>query len=76
VGGDEQRVAVITGGSRGIGAGLVEAYRRAGWAVVTNALTTESTDDAEVLAVDGDISEPSTTGLSPARWSGLDASTR
>jgi NAD(P)-dependent dehydrogenase (short-subunit alcohol dehydrogenase family) len=60
VGGDEQRVAVITGGSRGIGAGLVEAYRRAGWAVVANALTIEATDDADVLAVAGDVSEPST----------------
>jgi NAD(P)-dependent dehydrogenase (short-subunit alcohol dehydrogenase family) len=60
VGADEQRVAVITGGSRGIGAGLVEAYRRAGWAVVANALTIEATDDADVLAVAGDVSEPST----------------
>ena len=60
MGGHEQRVAVITGGSRGIGAGLVEAYRRAGWAVVANALTIEATDDADVLAVAGDVSEPST----------------
>ncbi len=60
MGGDAQRVAVITGGSRGIGAGLVEAYRRAGWAVVANALTIEPTDDAEVLAVDGDVAESST----------------
>jgi NAD(P)-dependent dehydrogenase (short-subunit alcohol dehydrogenase family) len=60
VGDDEQRVAVITGGSRGIGAGLVDAYRRAGWAVVANAVTIEPTDDAEVLAVEGDVAEPST----------------
>jgi NAD(P)-dependent dehydrogenase (short-subunit alcohol dehydrogenase family) len=32
------RVAVITGGSQGIGAGLVAEYRRRGWAVVANAL--------------------------------------
>ena len=60
MGDNNQRVAVITGGSRGIGAGLVEAYRRAGWAVVANAVTIEPTDDAEILAVAGDVAEPST----------------
>ena len=35
----EQKVAIITGGSRGIGAGIVAGYRREGWAVVVNALT-------------------------------------
>ena len=32
--GTAQRVAVITGGSQGIGAGLVAGYRQRGWAVV------------------------------------------
>jgi NAD(P)-dependent dehydrogenase (short-subunit alcohol dehydrogenase family) len=31
---EPKKVAIITGASRGIGAGLVEAYRRAGYAVV------------------------------------------
>jgi NAD(P)-dependent dehydrogenase (short-subunit alcohol dehydrogenase family) len=31
-----QRVAIITGGSQGIGAGLVAAYRPRDWAVVAN----------------------------------------
>jgi NAD(P)-dependent dehydrogenase (short-subunit alcohol dehydrogenase family) len=56
---DAQRVAVITGGSRGIGAGLVDAYRRAGWAVVANALTIRPTTDADILAVKGDVAESS-----------------
>ncbi len=60
MGEDEQRVAVITGGSRGIGAGLVDAYRQAGWAVVANALTIGPGKDADVLAVSGDVSESST----------------
>jgi NAD(P)-dependent dehydrogenase (short-subunit alcohol dehydrogenase family) len=32
------KVAVITGGSQGIGAGLVTGYRGRGWAVVPSAL--------------------------------------
>jgi NAD(P)-dependent dehydrogenase (short-subunit alcohol dehydrogenase family) len=55
-----QRVAVITGGSQGIGAGLVAAYRDQGWAVVANALTIKPSDDACVLAVEGDVSVPET----------------
>jgi NAD(P)-dependent dehydrogenase (short-subunit alcohol dehydrogenase family) len=57
----ELRVVIITGGSRGIGAGLVEGYRRAGWAVVTNAVTMKAPVDPEVVVVEGDISEPKTT---------------
>jgi NAD(P)-dependent dehydrogenase (short-subunit alcohol dehydrogenase family) len=56
----EQRVAIITGGSRGIGAGLVAGYRRQGWAVVANALTIKPSEDPDVLAVEGDISDPAT----------------
>lgn len=32
----EQKVAIITGASQGIGAGLVAAYRELGYAVVAN----------------------------------------
>ena len=35
----DHRVAVITGASRGIGAGLVAGYRRRGWAVVATSRT-------------------------------------
>jgi NAD(P)-dependent dehydrogenase (short-subunit alcohol dehydrogenase family) len=56
------KVAVITGASRGIGAGLVAAYRGRGWAVVASARTIKPSDDAEVLAVGGDIADPATAG--------------
>ena len=56
-----EKVAIITGGSQGIGAGLVAGYRQQGWAVVANALTIKPSEDPEVLAIDGDISEPVTT---------------
>ncbi|HEY2197495.1 MAG TPA: SDR family oxidoreductase [Mycobacterium sp.] len=54
-----QKVAIITGASRGIGAGLVAAYRKLGYAVVATSRSVESTDP-EVLAVRGDLSRPGT----------------
>ena len=54
------QVAVITGGSQGIGAGLVAGYRARGWAVVVNARTITPSQDPEVLTVEGDISQPAT----------------
>ena len=57
---DGQPVAVITGGSQGIGAGLVDGYRQRGWAVVANALTIKPADDPDVVTVAGDVSDPAT----------------
>jgi NAD(P)-dependent dehydrogenase (short-subunit alcohol dehydrogenase family) len=54
------KVAVITGASDAIGAGLVTAYRRRGWAVVASASTIKPSQDPEVLAVEGDIADPAT----------------
>jgi NAD(P)-dependent dehydrogenase (short-subunit alcohol dehydrogenase family) len=54
------KVAIITGGSRGIGAGLVAEYRRRGWAVVATSRTIEPSGDPAVLTVDGDISQAAT----------------
>jgi NAD(P)-dependent dehydrogenase (short-subunit alcohol dehydrogenase family) len=56
----DSKVAIITGGSQGIGAGLVAAYRQRGWAVVATSRTIKPTGDAGVLTVDGDVSEPAT----------------
>src|SRR5580693_5694651 len=56
------KVAIITGGSQGIGAGLVAGYRARGWAVVANARTIAPSEDPQVLAVAGDITEPATAG--------------
>jgi NAD(P)-dependent dehydrogenase (short-subunit alcohol dehydrogenase family) len=52
------RVALITGASQGIGAGLVTAYRNLGYAVVANSRTIDAGDDPLVLAVPGDIGQP------------------
>jgi NAD(P)-dependent dehydrogenase (short-subunit alcohol dehydrogenase family) len=56
----DRKVAVITGGSQGIGAGLVAAYRARGWAVVANSLKIEPSKDPEVLTVAGDVTDPAT----------------
>ena len=55
-----QKVAVITGASRGIGAGLVAAYRKLGYAAVATSRTVAESDDADVVAVKGDIADPAT----------------
>ncbi len=57
---NDQRVAIITGASQGIGAGLVDGYRQRGWAVVANALAIKASDNPDVLTVQGDVSEPET----------------
>ncbi len=55
---NSQRVAIITGASQGIGASLVTAYRKLGYAVVANSRTIEESDDPMVLTVPGDIAQP------------------
>jgi NAD(P)-dependent dehydrogenase (short-subunit alcohol dehydrogenase family) len=60
VSGASQQVAVITGGSRGIGAALVSAYRDRGWAVVAAARTMSMPDSQDVIGVDGDLTQAST----------------
>jgi NAD(P)-dependent dehydrogenase (short-subunit alcohol dehydrogenase family) len=55
VSGKNQRVAVITGASQGIGAALVAGYRGRGWAVVANSRTIKPSEDSNVLAVDGGL---------------------
>ena len=54
------KVVVVTGGSQGIGAGLVDGYRQRRWAVVANSLNIKPSKDPDVLTVEGDISQQST----------------
>jgi NAD(P)-dependent dehydrogenase (short-subunit alcohol dehydrogenase family) len=53
----EQKVAIITGASRGIGAALVAGYRKRGWAVVANSRSIDASDDPGIVAVAGDIAD-------------------
>lgn len=60
--GSERKVAIVTGGSQGIGAGVVAGYRQLGWAVVASARKLPLTDDPGLLTVEGDIADPDTAG--------------
>jgi NAD(P)-dependent dehydrogenase (short-subunit alcohol dehydrogenase family) len=55
--GIEQKVAVITGASQGIGAALVKAYRDRNHRVVATARSIRPSKDDEVLAVPGDMAD-------------------
>ncbi len=54
------RVAIVTGASRGIGAGLVAGYRRGGYAVVGVARSSLSADADDYASVAGDIADAET----------------
>lgn len=61
--GSEQKVAVITGASQGIGASLVEGFRHLGYGVVANSRTIGKAGvirDSQTVPVEGDIADPST----------------
>jgi NAD(P)-dependent dehydrogenase (short-subunit alcohol dehydrogenase family) len=57
-----RKVAIITGGSQGIGAGLVSGFRREGYAVVATSRSIGAADkeDEDYLTVRGDIAEERT----------------
>ena len=56
----ERKVAVITGASQGMGAALVEAYRNRDYGVVATARSIRPTNDDQILAVPGDITDRKT----------------
>jgi NAD(P)-dependent dehydrogenase (short-subunit alcohol dehydrogenase family) len=57
---DPARVAIVTGASQGIGAGVLTAFRAAGYAVVGTARTMAASADPGVVVVTGDIAESDT----------------
>ncbi|GHF20181.1 oxidoreductase [Streptomyces spiralis] len=57
---NDQKVAVITGASQGIGAELVKGYREKGYRVIGTSRSIKPSEDPEFLTVPGDIADPTT----------------
>src|SRR5271155_2712031 len=57
---NDAKVAIITGASQGIGAGLTKAYRERGYAVIASARSIGPSEDSGIVAVEGDIADPQT----------------
>jgi NAD(P)-dependent dehydrogenase (short-subunit alcohol dehydrogenase family) len=57
---EPQKVAIITGASQGIGAGLAAAFRRAGYGVVGTSRSIRSSDEPGLLTVQCDIADVAT----------------
>jgi NAD(P)-dependent dehydrogenase (short-subunit alcohol dehydrogenase family) len=55
-----EKIAIITGASRGVGAGLVEAYRKSGYCMIANSRTIPDSQHPEILTVAGNIGDPAT----------------
>ena len=55
-----KNVAIVTGASRGIGAGLTSAFREAGYSVVATAVSIPPSGDPDLLTVSGDLTDPET----------------
>jgi NAD(P)-dependent dehydrogenase (short-subunit alcohol dehydrogenase family) len=53
----QQKVAIITGASQGIGAGLVKAFRDRNYRVIANSRSIKASSDPDVITVAGDIGD-------------------
>jgi NAD(P)-dependent dehydrogenase (short-subunit alcohol dehydrogenase family) len=58
--GTEQKVAVVTGASQGIGAGIVQAFRERNCRVVATSRSIKPATDADVVTIQGDVGAPET----------------
>jgi NAD(P)-dependent dehydrogenase (short-subunit alcohol dehydrogenase family) len=57
---EPKKVAIVTGASQGIGAGIAAGFARAGYAVVATSRSIRPSGDPGFLAVPGDIAEEAT----------------
>src|ERR1700754_3516274 len=55
-----QKVVIVTGASQGIGAKVVEAFRKLDYRIVATSRSIKRSDDENILSIAGDIGDPST----------------
>jgi NAD(P)-dependent dehydrogenase (short-subunit alcohol dehydrogenase family) len=58
--GSEQKVAIVTGASQGIGAALVAAFRHHNYRVIATSRSIKPSMDPDVITIAGDIGDPAT----------------
>lgn len=56
----EQKVAIVTGASQGLGQGIVQAFLKRGYRVVGSSRSITPSDDPNYLTLAGDIGDPAT----------------
>ena len=56
----DQKVAIITGASQGIGASLAQAYVDAGYKVIGNSRSIAPSANGNIITIPGDIGDPNT----------------
>jgi NAD(P)-dependent dehydrogenase (short-subunit alcohol dehydrogenase family) len=61
--GTEQKVAIVTGASQGIGAGVVKAFRDRNYRVVANSRSIKPSNDPDLVTIAGDIADPEVAEL-------------
>ncbi len=56
----ERKVGVVTGGSQGIGAALVQAFRGRNYRVLAKSRSVQPSVDPDIVTVPGDVGEAAT----------------
>ena len=56
-----KKVVVVTGASQGLGAGIVEGFRKLGYQVVATSRSIQPSSYPDILTVAGDIADPATS---------------
>src|ERR1700678_1550443 len=56
--GTEQKVAIVSGASQGIGARLLKAFRDRNYRVVAHSRSIKPANDDDILTIAGDIADP------------------